>query len=306
MKNNETKKSHKDAFTEPKDKSWFKNDPYRWSQASLPFAYATACVEVVINESGKAREIYSDLVKAWGKTNTKDIYEKITAEVPESEKERVKEAFLHPEKELYPDPNKPFIEFEKIVKSFDLSEADLEAIDKNLKFSKDDLKEFTKMFDMVILYLEFVKVGFNRETDVDKDKLKVSPLNQVPWLMMAVLIKSIFDYYGITIEKLSRFFNVKKYKGKVIDFHKVLTEETMSRWHRKLVASGKAVNMTLKNDRTIKEAAEIWYQCRVVYSSVAKYCDAQSEKGILLNPKNIEGQIKPCDKAVGYVGRLKR
>jgi hypothetical protein len=286
-----------------KDNSWFNGDPYRWSKASLPFAYATACVEVVINESEKAREIYSDLVQSWRKTNTQQIYEKITAEVPESEKERVKEAFLHPEKELYPDPNKPFIEFENMVNSLDISEADLDDINKNLKFSTDDLQELSKLYDMVMLYLEFIKVGFNRGIDVDKDKPKVSPLNQSPWLMMAVLMKSILDYYGITLEKLSRFYNVRKYKGKVIDFHKVLVKEPMSRWHRKLVASGKAVNMTLKNDRTIMEAAKNWYQCRVVYSSVAKYCNAQSEKGIILNPKNIEKQIKPCDKALGFVGR---
>jgi len=34
--------------------SWFRGTPYYWAEASLPFAYALACVEVVSKISGKA------------------------------------------------------------------------------------------------------------------------------------------------------------------------------------------------------------------------------------------------------------
>lgn len=34
--------------------SWFRGTPYYWAEASLPFAYALACVEVVSKMSGKA------------------------------------------------------------------------------------------------------------------------------------------------------------------------------------------------------------------------------------------------------------
>jgi hypothetical protein len=34
--------------------SWFRGTPYYWAEASLPMAYAAACVEVVSKMSGKA------------------------------------------------------------------------------------------------------------------------------------------------------------------------------------------------------------------------------------------------------------
>jgi hypothetical protein len=34
--------------------SWFRDTPHRWASASLPLAYAVACVEVVSEMSGKA------------------------------------------------------------------------------------------------------------------------------------------------------------------------------------------------------------------------------------------------------------
>jgi hypothetical protein len=34
--------------------SWFRDTPHYWAEASLPFAYALACVEVVSKMSGKA------------------------------------------------------------------------------------------------------------------------------------------------------------------------------------------------------------------------------------------------------------
>jgi hypothetical protein len=34
--------------------SWFRDTPHYWADASLPLAYAVACVEVVSKISGKA------------------------------------------------------------------------------------------------------------------------------------------------------------------------------------------------------------------------------------------------------------
>ena len=39
--------------------SWFRSTPYYWAEASLPFAYALACVEVVSESSEKARVLYN-------------------------------------------------------------------------------------------------------------------------------------------------------------------------------------------------------------------------------------------------------
>jgi hypothetical protein len=37
-----------------RDASWFRDAPHYWAEASLPLAYAVACVEVVSEMSGKA------------------------------------------------------------------------------------------------------------------------------------------------------------------------------------------------------------------------------------------------------------
>jgi len=39
--------------------SWFKDTPHYWAEASLPFAYALARVEVVSKSSEKARILYN-------------------------------------------------------------------------------------------------------------------------------------------------------------------------------------------------------------------------------------------------------
>lgn len=43
--------------------SWFRGTPHYWAEASLPLAYAVACVEVVSKSSEKARILYN-LVEA--------------------------------------------------------------------------------------------------------------------------------------------------------------------------------------------------------------------------------------------------
>jgi hypothetical protein len=43
--------------------SWFRDTPHYWAEASLPLAYAVACVEVVCKSSEKAR-ILCNLLKA--------------------------------------------------------------------------------------------------------------------------------------------------------------------------------------------------------------------------------------------------
>ena len=45
------------------DASWFRDTPHYWAEASLPLAYAVACVEVVSESSEKARILYN-LLKA--------------------------------------------------------------------------------------------------------------------------------------------------------------------------------------------------------------------------------------------------
>lgn len=71
-----------------------------------------------------------------------------------------------------------------------------------------------------------------------------------------------------------------------------------------IVAAGKKTGLKLKNDRTILEAAEHWYQSRVVYNGPEEFCRKYYlETGIELYPENVSREIQPVDNALGYPRR---
>lgn len=287
--------------------SWFRDTPHRWALASLPLAYAVACVEVVSKMSDKAEAIYQQIIEAWGKPGVKEIYEEFVSDMPSSKIEEIKQALIHPENALLPDPNKPFKDIEKIFANIEINDeliTDGDDIDCLAQEKGKHVKEVVA--EMVSLIMEFIKVGFNRESDLEKGRCRVLPSEKYIWLILAIVMRTSFEYANITLEKMRRAYKVRKYKGKTVDFHEVLTEQPMSRLHRRMVANGKKVNLKLKNDRIFMEAAHNWYQCRVTYSSINKFCDAEYEKGIILDPKNVDKQIRPCDEAVGYQRRSLR
>ena len=86
------------------DTSWFRDTPHYWAVASLPLAYAVACVEVVLHNSKKACTLYSRIVEAWSAPGMKTVSDGIASIIPESGRERIREALIHPENELSTDP----------------------------------------------------------------------------------------------------------------------------------------------------------------------------------------------------------
>jgi hypothetical protein len=271
--------------------SWFRDTPHYWAEASLPLAYAVACVEVVCRNSEKAGAIYDEIVESWSDAGMRAISEEVASIIPESGKGRIKKAMLHPETELLRDPNRPFKNLEKLFTGMEVNE----------KFFKG--KETAKLERLIS---EFIIVGFNRESEIRKGRYRVVPSEEAPWLIWTVAIRTALESYKITFERVRDFYKVRKRKGKIIDFQKVLTEQPMSRLHRQMVKSSKAIDLKLKNDKTIVEAARRWYQCRVVYPSIKMFCDAKSSEGIILELQNVDKQIEPCDDAVGYIRRLPR
>ena len=55
----ELTEASKDIKNKVDDTSWFRDTPYYWAEASLPLAYAVACVEVVSKSSEKASVLYN-------------------------------------------------------------------------------------------------------------------------------------------------------------------------------------------------------------------------------------------------------
>ena len=285
--------------------SWFRDTPHRWASASLPFAYALACVEVVSKSSEKARVLYNKIVEAWSAPGMKMVFDDIASMIPESGKEEIKDALLHPETGFSPDPNKPFKQVEEMFSSLEIND-DFFKGDDIEGSSLEERQHAKQLAELTWLIMEFIRVGFNRESDIEKGRYRVEVSEKAPWLVWAVGIRTLFESCKIRFEQVRDFYKVRKYKGKIIDFHKVLSEQPMSRWHRRIVASAKAANLKLKNDKTIMEAGMRWYKCRVVYPSIDKFCDSEAEKEIMLDPKNVDKQIRPCDDALGYIRRLPR
>ena len=62
-----------------RDTSWFRDTPHRWAEASLPLAYAVACVEVVSKNSEKAGILYNRIVEAWSDAGLKAVFDEIAS-----------------------------------------------------------------------------------------------------------------------------------------------------------------------------------------------------------------------------------
>lgn len=285
--------------------SWFRDSPHYWAEASLPFAYALACVEVVSEGSEKAGALYNKIVEAWSAPGMKVVFDDIASIIPESGKEEIKDALLHPEIGLSPDPNKPFKQVEEMFTGLAINEDFLKGDDMG-RASLEEREHAKQLADLTWLIMEFIRVGFNRESDIEKGRYRVEVSEKAPWLLWAVEIRTLFDSYKIRFEQVRDFYKIRGYKGKIMDFYKVLAEQPMSRLHREIVAGARAADLKLKNDKTIMKAARRWYKCRVVYPSIDKFCDNEPEKEIMLDPKNVDKQIRPCDDVLGYIRRLPR
>ena len=229
------------------------------------------------------------------------------SEIPEHMMQEAKYATLHPETVLTPDPNKPFKNLEGLFRQIqDLADKAAYGVNPAPGFF-DDSDSLDDVLEMAMLLIEFIKYGFNRESDINKGLLRVSPFQDMGWLYLAIIIRTSMEYHNITMDRLHLVYNLRKHKGKIIDFSKVLTDQPMSRWHRKIVASAKMHKLKIKNDRVILDAARHWYQCRVVYAGPKEFSiDYLLRTGIELEPANINIKIKPVDMAIGYRRRILR
>ena len=120
-----------------KDNSFFRGTPHYWVKASLPLAYCSACVEVVLKNSEQARIIYRMILNAWVEPEFWEFIDKVNSVIPESDRVRIEEAFKHPEFGFSPDPEKPFKQVEELFTDFELDD-DLDEEDDTDREVRDD------------------------------------------------------------------------------------------------------------------------------------------------------------------------
>jgi hypothetical protein len=286
------------------DKSWFGNSIHYWSEGMLPFTYAMACVEVVKKESEKARLIYDKIRNGMDNPDLKSIREGIFSSLNKEEQDNLKQELISVDKFIEQDVDKPFKLLSDFFNDDDLQETFVKIIENSNKSDNDH--EFKDLFDFISSVFEFILIGFNNESDVNNGKYKVVPLNDPPWLLIAITVATAMEYTGITMDKLVQVYKIKNLKGKLINYEYILTQKPTNRIHRRIVDKAQKGNLKLIHDKKILRAAERWYQCRVVYPGIEKYCNAEAARGVILEPKKIDKEIRPCDDAIGYNRRKKR
>jgi len=194
------------------DKSWFRDTPHYWAEASLPLAYAVACVEVVSKSSEKARILYNRIIEAWSAPGIKAVSNELASIIPESARGKIKNALLHPETELLPDPNKPFKQLEEMFTGLEINE-DFFKDDDMEELPPEEQQDAEQFADLICLIMEFIIVGFNRESDTEKGRYRVIPSEKAPWLIWAVAIRTLLESYKIRFEQVRDFYKIRGYKG---------------------------------------------------------------------------------------------
>ena len=82
------------------DSEWFGDSAHYWTDESLRFAYAFACVDAAIKKSAKVKALYIKIIESWNNTNLKatfkDFYDEMTGCLPDEAKGKIQEAFRFP------------------------------------------------------------------------------------------------------------------------------------------------------------------------------------------------------------------
>jgi hypothetical protein len=147
------------------------------------------------------------------------------------------------------------------------------------------------------LVAEFIKAGFNHKKGLSGYIYKISIESSV-YLPIAVMIYSAGEYQerhpNLNTEKCL------KLGDKILDITPLsgISQERTHRLHTKLF---KRYGYSLSHDDKLKTIAYRWYQSRVVYSGIDEFCERYFNKnGIILDPDNIDREIKIADAATGY------
>lgn len=241
-----------------------------WRQEMKPLLVAAACVDVAVKHSKDASVIYQQIIDAWDRPDCQAL---------------LKGNIVLPIAEIKA--------WEKAVTGNNEYDSELDIWTGFYEqYSNSD--DFKYLFGLIS---EFIKVGFNRKTDLAKNECNVLASKAV-WLCFAVgfwtagsYLEKNPDWDGETQLKLG---------DKVLDASALdgVFSERLHRLHSKIL---KRYGYRLSQDEKLRNMAWYWYQSRVVYSGPEEFCCKYLiETGIELDPANISKEILLCDIATGY------
>lgn len=240
-----------------------------WPDEFLPFLVASACVEVVLKNSEEASLIYHEAKEAWGRQDCRNALNGV--KIPFSSMLGAIDAVVSNKIADYSNPLAGIIEQHK------------------------DSADFKYLISRVN---DFIKVGFNSETDQAKARYKVKPSSE-NWLFYAVFIGILVDFSAE--RKDWDTYKLLEFGGQVYDPTTFMDAEHSNRKYRRKVSYYRSFGWRLRQDDKLKNMAWYWYQSRVVYSGPEEFCRKYLiEKGIELEPANVSKEILLCDMATGY------
>jgi hypothetical protein len=266
---------------------------------------SAACLGIVLKESPEAKELYEEIMECYKLHGLQEIFDKLENEIPEGEellKRIVDKSGLDYDKP----PNMEQVGIPQVRNM----------IDGSLELISDYVDEYTPWVlegkarnrDMNLLLIkitELIRAGFNNKRNQEKGIYKVSGKESY-WLGLTIWISALIDKYRLMLKEWERA-RVLKIGGKVYNINDVFTDKVTNRIHRNLTRQYKSSGFILIHDQTLENLAQIWYQCRVVYSGPGEYCRKMLlEKGVTLDSANISNEIKICDEIIGYPRRTRK
>ncbi|MFC1954024.1 hypothetical protein ACFLU7_00500 [Chloroflexota bacterium] len=264
----------------------------------MRFALCSACLDVVLSKSEKARELYDRIIDCHDLPGCRDAWDILGEKIPARSKlmkQIVKESGYDYNKP--PQTSNVGIPFMR-----GLLKGGIDLVNKyQKKYQPLVLKNKTRSRDFETLIgriNEFIKVGFNNEVEQARGRYKITVVSS-ELLVSTISLWSLGEYYGVD---LGNFQKLKVPRGKKVhNLGDIVSGKIPDRMHRELATNYINAGFKLKHDQKLKGGAGLWYDCRVTYSGPEEYCRKMLiNNEVELHPANVSNEIKPFDEAVGY------
>jgi hypothetical protein len=265
---------------------------------SMPLVYCSACLDIALDKSKKAKEIYDRIVRSYQEPAMRSILDEIQSSLPPRSKsfsifkhEMKKEAKAEGSnrqlgRNFFGDLSRRLA-----VKSFGRLGLFLR-LRKAQKIR--ELRRWAGMIDRLII------IGFNRKSVLWITRHKITIKNS-PNLMQAIQLKTFADYLGLEVREGNGKTELK-IGGNYQDLSRlILGLNKNSRLQRAFTKGYRQRQYTFVHDDKLAKVADRWYDCRVLFSGIKEYCDYLAvEKGEVLEPANMSKEIELCDIKMGY------
>ncbi len=205
-------------------------------------AYATACFNRVLMHSDEIQVIFDLMVQLWQLPNYQKLMRIYYKRLPETRQwhRESAQALLH----NHPKPAFPAVCIEEVT-----------AVLKNFQPTQ-----------MVKYLATIIKLGFNRESDLENHILKIRPQTS-PYLVEAIFSASIMYHLATTEIEYKQYRVVtEEEKRQIRQFTSLLESDPTTRPGKKakhiVVQALKGSHFCLVHQDKISEYAEAWYKCR--------------------------------------------